>query len=448
MALSDMAARNAKPTTKPFKVYDEGGLYLFVTPAGGKFWRLKYRWQGAEKVLSIGSYPEVSLKDARQRRDDARVLIANAVDPYEERKREEKAKILEKSSTLRVVALEYIEKKRKDGYSEKTLYKLAWFLSLIEKDLGDQALVDLMAYEILQAIRKVEANGHHETANRVRAFVARVFRYGVLTGRAATNPAAELGEALIKPKVRHHAAIVDPSAVGELLRHIEAYVGYASTRLALGLAPHVFVRPGELRHVEWTEVDRDNGVWKIPAEKMKMREPHSVPLSRQSLAIINEAHRHFGNYKLVFPAQRDWRKPMSDNTLNKALRTMGYGNEEMVAHGFRSTASTLLNESRLWAPETIELALSHVDDSVRGIYQRSQFWDERVEMAQWWSDYLDHLRAGVDVLSPKQFAQRQRPNQGPLLAKSSRFSSVTMKVTLPDRVGYLNSKAIMLSSKS
>lgn len=431
MALSEMTARNAKPTTKPFKLYDEGGLYLFVTPSGGKFWRVKYRWQGAEKVLSVGSYPEISLKDARQRRDDARVLLANAVDPYEERKREEKAKILEKSSTLRVIAHEFIEKKRKDGFSEKTLYKMAWFFSLIEKDLGDQALVDLMPYEILMAIRKVEANGHHETANRIRAFISRVCRYGILTGRAATNPAAELGEALIKPKVRHHAAIIDPGAFGQLLRDIEAYHGYIGTRLALRLLPHIFVRPGELRSAEWTEVDRGNCVWKIPSEKMKMREPHSVPLSRQSLAIINEAHVRFGNYKLVFPAHKDWRKPMSDNTLNLALRRMGYGNGEMVSHGFRSTASTLLNESRLWTPETIELALSHVDDSVRGIYQRSQFWDERVEMAQWWSDYLDHLRAGVDILSPKQFAQRLKVPSRSIEPKTGYTSNVTMTVRFP-----------------
>jgi integrase len=432
MALSDMAARNARPKTKPFKLYDEDGLYLFISPAGGKYWRVKYRWQGAEKTLSVGSYPEITLKEARERRDDARVLLAHGVDPYQERKRLEKAKILEKNSTLRVVALEFIEKKRKDGFSEKTLYKMAWFFSLIEKDLGDQALSDLMPYEILQAIRKVEENGHYETANRIRGFLSRVFRYGVLTGRSATNPAAELGEALIKPKVRHHAAIIDPSAFGQLLRDIDNYGGYIGTRLALRLAPHVFVRPGELRSAEWKDMDRDNCVWKIPSEKMKMREPHSVPLSRQSLAIINEAHVRFGNYVLVFPARKSWRKPMSDVTLNKALRTMGYSNEEMVSHGFRSTASTLLNESRLWAPETIELALSHVDDSVRGIYQRSQFWDERVEMAQWWSDYLDHLRAGVDILSPKQFAQRQRKTASRPIEPTTGYSSnVTMTVRFP-----------------
>ncbi|CAM3239129.1 tyrosine-type recombinase/integrase [Asticcacaulis taihuensis] len=431
MALSDMAARNARPKAKPFKLYDEDGLYLFISPAGGKYWRVKYRWQSAEKTLSVGSYPEITLKEARERRDDARVLLAHGVDPYQERKRLEKAKILEKSSTLRVVAAEFIEKKRKDGFSNKTLYKMEWFFSLVEKDLGDQALNDLMPYEILQAIRKVEENGHYETANRIRGFLSRVFRYGVLTGRAATNPAAELGEALIKPKVRHHAAIVDPSAFGQLLRDIDAYNGFIGTRLALKLAPHVFVRPGELRSAEWKDMDRDNCVWKIPAERMKMREPHSVPLSRQSLAILNQAHLRFGNYTLVFPARKSWRKPMSDVTLNKALRTMGYSNEEMVSHGFRSTASTLLNESRLWAPETIELALSHVDDSVRGIYQRSQFWDERVEMAQWWSDYLDHLKAGVDIQTPKQFAQKKKAATRPTEATGSYSSNVTMTVRFP-----------------
>jgi len=434
MALSDMAARNAKAAEKAYKLYDEGGLYLFVTPSGGRLWRMKYRWAGAESVLSIGAYPEIGLKQARQQRDDAKVLLANDVNPFEERKRIDAAKRLEKSGTFRIVALELIEKRVKDGYSAKTLYKMRWFLSLIDKDLGDRPMVEMEPFEVLQSIKKVEARGHYETANRVKAFVAKVFRYAIITGRAKTNPAADLGEALIKPKVKHHAALLDPHDVGQLLRDIDMYHGYISTKLALQLLPHVFVRPGELRFAEWTEFPAGADTWKLPEEKMKMGEAHEVPLSRQALAILSYARGHFGNYRLVFPAQRDWNKPMSDNTLNSALRKMGYKHDDIVAHGFRSTASTLLNESRLWSPDAIELALSHVDDSVRGIYQRSQYWEERVEMAQWWSDYLDHLKAGVDILSPKKFAEARRnvaPTPPSPVPAAGFFPTVTMTFQSP-----------------
>lgn len=232
----------------------------------------------------------------------------------------------------------------------------------------------------------------------MRAFAARIFRYAIITGRAKHNPAADLGEALIAPKVKHHAAILDPEAVGALLRVIEGYDGHITTRIALKLAPHLFVRPGELRHAEWSEFDFEKRIWRIPATKMKMRTEHVVPLSRQALAIIEEASDVRGHSKYLFPAIRSWLRPMSENTLNAALRRLGYGSDEMTSHGFRSTASTLLNESGKWSSDAIERSLAHKDgNSVRSIYHRGAHWNERVEIAQWWSDYLDQLRDSGEI---------------------------------------------------
>jgi integrase len=237
--------------------------------------------------------------------------------------------------------------------------------------------------------------GNHETAKRVRAFAARVFRYAVITGRCRFNPAADLGEALVAPKVKHHAALIEPEDVGRLLRAIDAYHGYGHSPLALKMLPHVFVRPGELRHAEWEEFDLEKAVWRIPAAKMKMRNDHTMPLSTQVLAILFEAELCRGRSKFVFPAVSSWQRPMAENTLNVALRRMGFSSDEMTSHGFRSTASSLLNESGLWSPDAIERALAHQSgDTVRAIYHRGKHWDERVRMAQWWSDYLDELRGG------------------------------------------------------
>lgn len=399
MALTDTAIRNAKPKDKPYKLSDDGGLYVLVAVSGSKLWRLKYRYNGKENLLAVGAYPDVSLKSARERRDEAKKLLASGIDPNSERKRKAVAASVAADNTFKSLADEFIAKRESDGLDAVTIKKSRWILSLLEPKLGRRPVSEIEPYELLAVLKEIEKRGTHETAKRMRAFAARVFRYAIITGRARHNPAADLGEALISPKIKHHAAILEPKAVGALLRAIEDYDGNITTKLALRLAPHVFVRPGELRHAEWTEFDFDAAVWRIPAEKMKMRQEHVVPLSRQALAILKEGEGVRGHSKYVFPALRTWLRPMSENTLNAALRRMGYGHDEMTSHGFRSTASTLLNESGKWSPDAIERALAHKDgDNVRAAYHRGTHWAERVSMAQWWSDYLDRLRDGGEVV--------------------------------------------------
>jgi integrase len=393
MALSDTALRNAKPQATKYKLYDDSGLLVVITPTGGKLWRFKYRFGGAEKELSLGAYPDVSLRDARARRDEARSQIAAGADPGLEKKRKKAAAALVAANTFKAIADEFVQKREQEGMADATMIKLRWFNSLLEKDVGYRPVTEIEPMELLAAIKKIEKLGNHETAKRVRAFAARVFRYAVITGRCRFNPAADLGEALIAPKVKHHAAIIEPEEVGRLLRAIDTYRGHGLSPLALKMLPHVFVRPGELRHAEWDEFDLEKAVWRIPAAKMKMRYDHTVPLSTQVLAILNEAAQCRGRSKYVFPAVSSWQNPMAENTLNVALRRMGFTADEMTSHGFRSTASSLLNESGLWSPDAIERALAHQSgDAVRAIYHRGKHWGERVRMAQWWSDYLDALK--------------------------------------------------------
>jgi integrase len=399
MALTDTVIRNAKPKDKPYKLSDDGGLFVLVAVSGSKLWRLKYRYNSKENLLAVGAYPDVSLKSARERRDEAKKLLASGIDPNSDRKRKAVAASVAADNTFKALADEFIAKRESDGLDAVTIKKSRWILSLLEPKLGKRPVSEIEPYELLAVLKEIEKRGTHETAKRMRAFAARVFRYSIITGRARHNPAADLGEALISPKIKHHAAILEPKAVGALLRAIEDYDGNSTTKLALRLAPHVFVRPGELRHAEWTEIDFDAAVWRIPAEKMKMRQEHVVPLSRQALAIFKEGEGVRGHSKYVFPALRTWLRPMSENTLNAALRRMGYSHDEMTSHGFRSTASTLLNESGKWSPDAIERALAHKDgDNVRAAYHRGTHWAERVQMAQWWSDYLDRLRDGGEVV--------------------------------------------------
>jgi len=396
MALSDTALRNAKPQPKPFKLYDDGGLFVVVTPGGGKLWRFKYRFNGKEQLLTFGAYPDVSLKTARARRDEARTVLAEGLDPGAEKKRKIAAAAIEAANTFKAIADEFVAKREQEGMAEATMIKLRWFNSLLEKDVGLRPVTEIEPVELLTAIKKIERLGNHETAKRVRAFAARVFRYAVITGRCRFNPAADLGEALVAPKVKHHAALIEPEDVGRLLRAIDGYRGHGLSPLALKMLPHVFVRPGELRHAEWDEFDLQKAVWRIPGPKMKMRNDHAVPLSTQVLAILAEAAECRNRSKFVFPAVSNWQKPMAENTLNVALRRLGFSSDEMTSHGFRSTASTLLNESGLWSPDAIERALAHQsNDTVRAIYHRGRHWDERVQMAQWWSDYLGTLKTKV-----------------------------------------------------
>lgn len=287
----------------------------------------------------------------------------------------------------------------KEGRAEPTMVKARWFLALLKPSLGTRPIAEITPQELLAVLKRVESKGRRETARRLRSFASRVFRYAVATARAANDPAQPLTGALIAPITTHHAAITDGKALGALLRAIDGYTGQPSTLFALRLSPHLFQRPGEVRQMKWADVDFDNAVWTIPAEVMKQRQPHHVPLSSKALAILHQAQELSGDGIYVFPAIGTKGRPLSENTINASLRRLGYGGTEMTAHGFRGTASSLLNESGLWNPDAIERALSHREaNQVRAAYHRSSYWEERVRMAQWWSDYLDSLKQGAQVI--------------------------------------------------
>ncbi|SER81872.1 tyrosine-type recombinase/integrase [Sphingobium sp. YR768] len=395
MVLTDTAIRNAKPADKPYKVTDSQGLYLLVNPRGSKLWRIKYRIDGVERKLSLGAYPEITLAEARAARDAARRQLAHAIDPNVAKRQARIEASIRASNSFASVAEELIEKKAREGLAEPTLEKMRWFVKLMGADFGKRPVTDITPQELLHELQKHERRGRLETANLLRAFASRVFRFAVATARAERDPAQLLIGALTTPRVKHFAAIIDPNEFGALLRAIEDYQGDPAVMYALKLTPHVFQRPGELRQMEWAEVNFDKAVWTIPVTKMKMRQPHSVPLSRQALAILQAMRSLSGSGRYVFPSIRTRARPISENTINAALRRMGYSKEQMTAHGFRTSASSLLNESGKWNPDAIERALAHmVAGSVRRIYNQSAYWVERVEMAQWWSDYMDELRKG------------------------------------------------------
>ncbi len=402
MALTDVAIRNAKPGVKAVKLADGGGMFLLVTPAGGKLWRLKYRIEGREKLLAIGAYPEIGLGEARRRREEARELIALGKDPSREKQREKVRARIQAADTFAAICDEYCEKRRRDGskgWAPATAIRSEYLLSLVCGSIGKLPIGEIEPADVLTAIRRIEGKGKLESARRSLQLAGAVFRYAVATARLASDPTRDLRGALAAPTVTHYAAILEPVKVGELLRAIDGYESLGLTRLALQLAPHVFVRPGELRHARWEEVDLDGALWTIPAEKTKMRKAHRVPLSRQAVGILREIRALTGPAGYVFPSVRTRARPMSENTLNAGLRRLGYASDEMTAHGFRAMAATLLNESGKWHPDAIERALAHGDaDKVRAAYTRGAYWQERVEMAQWWSDHLDILRRGADVV--------------------------------------------------
>lgn len=395
MALTDTAVRNARPKEKPYKVADSQGLYLLVNPRGSKLWRVKYRMNGVERKLALGSYPEITLAEARTARDAARRQLAHAVDPNAAKRQARIEASVRASNSFAAVAEELIEKKGREGLAQATLEKQRWLLKLLGADFGKRPVADITPQELLHELRKHERRGRLEATKQLRSFASRVFRYAAATARAERDPAQLLIGALTTAKVKHFPAITDPSAFGALLRAIEDYQGDPAVMYALKLTPHVFQRPGEIRQMEWKEIDFEKAVWIIPEGKMKMRQPHSVPLSRQALAILTEMLSLSGSGRYVFPSVRTLARPISDNTINAALRRMGYSKEQMTAHGFRTSASSLLNESGKWNPDAIERALAHmVSGEIRRIYNQSAYWPERVAMAQWWSDYLDELREG------------------------------------------------------
>ena len=350
MALTNTAIRNAKPREKPYKLADSLGLYILVNPTGSKLWRVKYRSHGVERKLALGSYPEVSLAEAREARDAARKQLTHHVDPNVAKRRAKIEASIRASNSFASVAEELIEKKEREGLAGPTLKKMRWFVTLLGSDFGRLPVSEVAPQELLHELRKHERRGRLETANLLRAFASRVFRYAVATARADRDPAQLLIGALTTPRVRHFPAITDPVAFGALLRAIDDYQGDPSVMHALRLTPHVFQRPGEVRHMEWSEVDFDKAVWIIPEGKMKMRQPHSVPLSRQSLSILRSMRGLSGSGQYVFPSVRTRLRPISENTINAALRRMGYPKDEMTAHGVKRRSKGTPDRRRRGTP--------------------------------------------------------------------------------------------------
>jgi integrase len=395
MALTDTAVKNFKGQEKPAKFSDGGGLFLLVTPTGSKLWRLAYRYQKKQKLLSFGAYPQISLADARVRRAEAKALLAKGVDPSVHLKLERIAEQTGKAATFKIVADEFLQKNRKEGKAETTLGKKEWLLSLMLPDLGNRPIAEISAAEILIPLRRIESKGNYETARRARAAVGQVFRYAIATARAQNDPTFGLKGALTTPVVSHRAAVTDRKAFGGLLRAVWDYDGMIETRMALQLMVLLYPRPGELRQAEWPEIDFEKATWTLPAARMKMRREHKKPLPAMAIAILKDLQQLTGDGRLLFPAVTSRQRPMSENTLNSALRRMGFPKEEATSHGFRASASTLLNESGKWAPDAIEAELAHVGaDDVRRAYHRAVYWDERVKMAEWWATEITAIIDG------------------------------------------------------
>jgi len=390
MPLTEMTIRQAKPGRKSRKLFDSGGLYLEIAPSGGKWWRLKYRYQGKEKRISLGVYPGVGLREARERRDTARAALAGGKEPLKLRK--SGSGNSDSAEEFQHLAREWVQGESRHWSKDYTASVLRRFENDIFPHLGGQPIMEISAADLLAVIRKIERREAYETAHRTLQYCGRVFRFAVATGRATSDPSRDLQGALAPVPKQHHASVTDPRDVAFLLRAIEDYSGSFITRCALRLAPIVFVRPGELRAAEWNEVEVKDALWRIQPHRMKMKRQHLVPLSRQSLSILHELRPLTGEGKYIFPSVRSISRPMSENTLNAALRRLGYDKSEMTAHGFRSMASTLLNEQG-WDRDVIERQLAHSErDSVRAAYNYAEYLDERRKMMQEWANYLDSLR--------------------------------------------------------
>jgi integrase len=398
MPLSEVKIRNAKPKAKFYKLADSEGLYLHVTEKGAKLWRFRYRFDGKEKLLALGKYPHISLLDARQKRDESKRQLAKGIDPGAVRKAQKQATI-EETETFEIIAREWLERfksKWQKEYADKIMHRLdinvfPW--------IGSRPIKDIKAPELLSVLRRIESRDALELAHRTRNICGQVFRYAVATGRADRNPAEDLKGALSPVKTTHRAAIIEPKEVGNLLRAIDSYQGTFVVQCALKFAPLVFVRPGELRHAEWSEINFENAEWNIPASKMKMKEAHLVPLSRQAIEILKQLHTLTGSGRYLFPSERTPQRPMSENAILVALRIMGYPKEEMSGHGFRAMARTILDEVLQVRPDFIEHQLAHaVRDPNGRAYNRTAHLNERRKMMQTWADYLDGLKVGAKVL--------------------------------------------------
>ncbi len=398
--LTDSAIRAAKSKTgRTVKLSDGGGLQLWVQPSGSKLWNLAYRFAGKQRKLAIGSYPGIGLKEARAKREEAKKLLASGCDPSQQKRLGKLASESQKADTFEAISREVLEKKRREGRSERTVSKAEWLFDLATPALGPRPIAEITAPEVLVVLRQVESAGRLETARRLRAIIGQAFRFAVATGRVTTDPTSALHGALTAPVIQHRAAIIQPVPFGALLRAIDGYDGTLVVRSALQLLALTFTRPAELRLAKWKEFDLDAGVWTIPAYRMKMRRPHRVPLAPQVIAVLEELRTLTGQYELLFPGVRSPSRPLSENTLNAALRRLGYAKDDMSSHGFRAAASSLLNECGKWNADAIEAQLAHVEsNAVRKAYARAEYWAERVAMMVYWADWLDELRRGGMVV--------------------------------------------------
>lgn len=391
--LTAVAIKNARPG----KHFDGGGLFLQVMPNGSRYWRLKYHYAGKEKLLALGVFPEVNIAEARRRRGEARLELRDGNDPSRMKQLRRFAAKTAATNTFAVVAEEWMVRQH---VAEVTASKTRWLLeSFLYPTIGTRPIDEITPRELLAALRKVEATGKLETAKRAKMKAGQIFRFAILEGRTDTDPTASLRGALKTPIVKHHAAITDPKKMGELLRAIEGFTGQFVTGCALKIAALTFVRPGELRNAVWSEFDLDSAMWRIPAARMKMKAAHLVPLSSQAVAVLRDLYPLTGHGHYVFPSVRTAARPISENTINAALRALGYDSGEMTGHGFRSMAATRLNEMG-WRADAIERQLAHAESNkVRDAYtSAAQYLEERTKMMQAWADYLDKLKNGGEIV--------------------------------------------------
>lgn len=398
MALTDTAIRNAKPTDKAFKLYDEKGLFLIVNPNGGKWWRLKYYIDGKEKPLSLGTYPEIKLAGARARRDEAREHVANEIDPSQNRKAVKQSKTGDMQNSFETIAREWLATKmqtKSEGYRKNVLRRFELYLF---PWIGKRVISELNAPELLDAVRRIEKLNKVETAYRTLQATGQVFRYAVQTGRALRDVTSDLRGALTPSVTKHMPAFTEPSQVAELMRAIEGFTGTLTVQTALCIAPLVFVRPSELRKAKWSDIDLDAAEWRYLVTKTNTE--HIVPLSNQAVKLLKSIQPYSGSGEYVFQGGHNPDKPMSEAAINAALRRMGYDTKtQITGHGFRAMARTILHERLNIDPAIIEHQLAHkVPDALGSAYNRTKFLDQRKVMMQGWADYLDELKAGAKVI--------------------------------------------------
>jgi integrase len=390
--LTVFAIDRARAKEKSYKLSDGNGLHLLIEPNGSKLWRFRYSFARKEKMISLGSFPAVSLAKARMKRDDAKRVLAEGKDPSQRKRDEKLAAETAARNTFGAIAKELLDTLEESKAATRTMSKNRWLLEVLAAPLTARPIAEITPAEVLAVLKRVEKSGRRETAKRLQASIGRVFRLAVATLRAPIDPTYALRGALAAPVVTHRAAITDEARLGALMVAIDEYDGWPTIRAALQLTALTMARPGEIRLMRRSEIVWPSSTWRIPAERMKMRRPHDVPLSEQALAILRDIWPLSENHELVLPSIRSLRRPLSDNAMNSALRRMGYSKEEMCAHGFRSSASTILNE-RGFDPDVIEAALAHQDDDeVRRTYNRAKYWKERVKLLQAWADFLDQFR--------------------------------------------------------